>query len=205
MGGKNAEYDRELLKIKMVQSGKYEILCRFFLPEDTMRERVLRDKVPYDVWARQGFITLTPGNIIDYNFIIAQIEKDMTDYQIAELAFDRWGSQKITTDLQELGFEIEGKRSLIQFGQGFASMSAPTKEVEKMVLSRELAHGGNPVLSWMVSNVAIKLDPAENKKPDKEKSTERIVGAVALIMAVGRAMLQTDTTSVYETRGVMTY
>ncbi len=172
------------------EGGKYEILCRFFLPEDSMAERVRRDHVPYDVWVRQGFITTTPGNIIDYAFIIAQIQRDMTDYQIAELAFDRWGSQKITTDLQELGFEIEGKRSLIQFGQGFASMSAPTKEVEKMVLSKEIAHGGNPVLSWMVSNVAIKLDPAENKKPDKEKSTERIDGAVALIMAVGRAMLK---------------
>jgi len=119
-----------------------------------------------------------------------QIEQDMTDYQIAELAFDRWGSSKITTDLQELGFEIEGKRSLVQFGQGFASMSAPTKEVGKMVLSGELAHGGNPVLSWNVSNVAIKTDPAGNEKPDKEKSIERIDGAVALIMAVGRAMLK---------------
>jgi phage terminase large subunit-like protein len=155
-----------------------------------MRERVKRDKVPYDVWARQGFITLTPGNLIDYKFVIEQIRQDTTTYQIAELAFDRWGSQKITTDLQDLGFEIEGKRSLIQFGQGFASMSAPTKEVEKMVLGKELAHGGNPVLSWMISNVAIKSDPAGNHKPDKEKSTERIDGAVALIMAVGRAMLR---------------
>jgi phage terminase large subunit-like protein len=170
--------------------GFYQVLCKFFLPEDNMRERVKRDKVPYDVWARQGFITLTPGNLIDYKFVIEQIRQDTTDYQIAELAFDRWGSQKITTDLQDLGFEIEGKRSLIQFGQGFASMSAPTKEVEKMVLGKELAHGGNPVLSWMISNVAIKMDPAGNKKPDKEKSTERIDGAVALIMAVGRAMLR---------------
>jgi phage terminase large subunit-like protein len=168
----------------------YRVICRFFLPEDNMMQRVKRDKVPYDVWAKQGFITLTPGNLIDYKFILAQIQQDMNDYQIAELAFDRWGSQKITTDLQELGFEIEGKRTLVQFGQGFASMSAPTKEVEKMVMGKELAHGGNPVLSWMVSNVAIKTDPAENKKPDKEKSKERIDGAVALIMAVGRAMLR---------------
>lgn len=172
------------------EGGLYEILCRFFLPEDNMMERVKRDHVPYDVWAKQGYIKLTPGNIIDYAFIIAQIEQDMTDYQIAELAFDRWGSQKITTDLQDLGFEIEGKRSLVQFGQGFASMSPPTKEVETMVLKGELAHGANPVLSWCVSNVAIRIDPAENKKPDKEKSIERIDGAVALIMAIGRARLR---------------
>jgi len=172
------------------EDGLYEILCRFFLPEDNMIERVKRDKVPYDVWARQGYIKLTPGNIIDYAFILHQIEQDMTDYQIAELAFDRWGSQKITTDLQDLGFEIEGKRSLVQFGQGYASMSPPTKEVETMVLKGNLAHGGNPVLAWNVSNVAIRVDPAENKKPDKEKSIERIDGAVALIMAIGRAMLR---------------
>ena len=187
------------------EGGKYEILCHFFLPEDNMQERVRKDKVPYDVWARQGYITLTPGNIIDYGFIIEQIKRDTGDYHIAELAFDRWGSQKITTDLQDIGFEVDGKKNLIQFGQGFASMSAPTKEVETMVLKTELAHGGNPVLSWMVSNVAIKMDAAGNKKPDKEKSTERIDGAVALIMAIGRAMLKGGPVkSIYETRGVIT-
>ena len=155
-----------------------------------MAERVKRDKVPYDVWARQGHITLTPGDLIDYAFILAQIKQDSIDYDIAELAFDRWGSQKITTDLQDIGFEIEGKKSLIQFGQGYASMSAPVKEVEKMVIGKELAHSGNPVLTWMVSNVAIKMDPAGNQKLDKEKSTERIDGAVSLVMAIGRAMLK---------------
>jgi phage terminase large subunit-like protein len=154
-----------------------------------MMERVRKDKVPYDVWARQGYITLTPGNIIDYAYILHQIGQDMTDYQIAELAFDRWGSQKITTDLQDMGFEVDGAKTLVQFGQGYGSMSAPTNEVEKMVLAGELAHGNNPVLSWNISNVVIKTDPAGNKKPDKEKSVERIDGAVALIMAVGRAML----------------
>jgi len=180
------------------EGGRYEVLCKFFLPEDNMRERVTRDKVPYDVWARQGFITLTPGDLIDYAFILAQIRQDTEDFNIAELAFDRWGSQKITTDLQDLGFEIktEGSKAdstgrvLVQFGQGYASMNAPVKEIEKMVIGKELAHGGNPVLTWMMSNVAIKGDPAGNKKLDKEKSTERIDGAVALCMAIGRAMLK---------------
>jgi len=178
--------------------GRYEILCNFFLPEDNMRERVHRDKVPYDVWARQGFITLTPGDLIDYAFILDQIRQDTENFHIAELAFDRWGSQKITTDLQGLGFEIKTETSkaestgmaLVQFGQGYASMAAPVKEVEKMVIGKEIAHGGNPVLTWMVSNVAIKMDPAGNHKIDKEKSTERVDGAVALCMAIGRAMLK---------------
>lgn len=178
---------------------RYEILCRYFLPEDNMTERVMRDKVPYDVWVREGYITLTPGNIIDYDFILAQIERDMTDYQIKELAFDRWGSAKITTDLQGLGFTLDGRDNiLVQFGQGYASMSAPTKEAEKMVLAGELAHGNNPVLTWNISNVAIRLDPAGNKKPDKEKSTERIDGAVVLIMAIGRAMLHQEPKSVLD-------
>jgi len=172
------------------EGDKYEILCRFFLPEDNMAERVKRDKVPYDVWARQGYIILTPGDLIDYAFILDQIEQDSKVFEIAELAFDRWGSQKITTDLQNIGFEIEGKKTLVQFGQGYASMSPPVKETEKMVIGKEIAHGGNPVLSWMISNVAIKMDPAGNQKLDKDKSTERIDGAVALVMAIGRAMLQ---------------
>jgi phage terminase large subunit-like protein len=175
--------------------GKYEVLCRFFLPADNMGKRVTKDKVPYDVWARDGYITLTPGNLIDYAFILSQIEQDAKDFNICELAFDRWGSQKITTDLQDLGFGLEGKnKTLIQFGQGFASMSPPTKECEKMVMGKEIAHGGNPVLAWMISNVCIKEDPAGNKKPDKEKSTERIDGAVAMVMAIGQAMLRGEPT-----------
>lgn len=180
------------------EDDRYEILCRFFLPEDNMRERVKRDKVPYDVWARQGYITLTPGNIIDYEFVLNTIREDSGKFEIQELAFDRWGSQKITTELQDIGFELEGKKSLIQFGQGYASMSAPTKELERMVLSDQVAHGGNPVLAWMVSNVAIKMDPSGNVKCDKEKSTERIDGIIATIMAMGRATLEGDTRSAYD-------
>lgn len=191
---------------------RYQVLCDFFLPEDNMLERVKRDKVPYDVWARQGLITLTPGDLIDYAFILAKIEQDMKNFQIGELAFDRWGSQKITTDLQGIGFELKTENSkaessgmtLVQFGQGYGSMNAPTKEIETMVIGKTLAHGGNPVLSWMVSNVAIKLDPAGNKKPDKEKSTERIDGAVALIMAIGRAMVHgAPEPSIYESEGLL--
>jgi phage terminase large subunit-like protein len=184
---------------------KYQVLCRFFIPEENMRERSRKDKVPYDVWVRQGFITATPGNIIDYAHVLSAIEQDTKDYDIAELAFDRWGSQKITTDLQNLGFEVEGKKNLIQFGQGFASMAAPTKELEKMVIAGEIAHGGNPVLSWMASNTVVREDPAGNKKPDKERSTEKIDGIVALIMAISRTMLNTETKSAYETRGVLTF
>lgn len=177
---------------------KYHVLCRFFIPRDNMRERVRRDRVPYDVWVRQGFVIATEGSVVDYGFVLAQIRQDSSDYQIAELAFDRWGSQKIVADLQDLGFEIEGKCSLVQFGQGFASMSAPTKELERMILSGELAHGNNPVLTWMASNAVVQTDPAGNLKVAKDRSTEKVDGIIALIMALDRAVKNAETVSVYE-------
>ncbi len=94
--------------------------------------------------------------------------------------------------------------TVVPFGQGFKSMSGPTRELEKLVLERKLCHGGDPVLRWMVSNVAVKQDPAGNLKPDKQKSYERIDGVVALVMALGRAIVQPEESkSVYETRGIL--
>src|SRR5690606_37911501 len=113
--------------------------------EEAMRERSRRDRVPYDAWVREGYITATPGNVIDYSFILAQIDEDAQKYDLQEVAFDRWGATKIAQDLMELG----GEDFMIQFGQGFASMSGPMKELEKLILSKQIAHGNNPVLSWM--------------------------------------------------------
>jgi phage terminase large subunit-like protein len=189
----------------------YHVLCRFFIPKDNMLARVKRDRVPYDVWVREGYITATPGNIIDYGFILKQIGDDCLAFDVRELAFDRWGSQKITTDLQELGFEVKSDsskaessdRTLIQFGQGYASLSAPSKELEKMIINGEIAHGGNPVLAWMASNVVIESDAAGNVKPSKEKSTERIDGILGVVMGLSRALINTDDESIYEKSDLM--
>ena len=183
---------------------KYKILCRFWIPADNIQDRVRKDKVPYDVWARQKYIVTTPGNVIDYSYILKQIDDDAKQFDLREIAFDRWGSTKIMNDLQNMGFEEEtvkhAQRHLIDFGQGFASMSAPTKELEKLILSKNIAHNNNPVLTWMISNVAIKQDPAGNVKPDKGASTYRIDGVVALIMAVDRSSRNTNLNSVYDER-----
>jgi phage terminase large subunit-like protein len=177
----------------------YQVLCRFFLPETAMVQRSKRDRVPYDVWVRQGFITVTPGDVIDYDFILAQIDEDAQNYDIQEIAFDRWGASSIQTKLQEKG----GEDWLVQFGQGFASMSPPMKELEKLILAIRIAHGNNPVLSWMADNLMARTDPAGNIKPDKERSRERIDGMVALIMALDRALRhQSPARSVYEDRGL---
>jgi len=157
------------------------VIPRFFIPEDGIAARVKRDRVPYDVWVRQGFIDATPGNVIDYAFIRAKLNELADMYYIRELAFDRWGAQKIQTELQDDGFTIA------QFGQGFVSMNAPTKELLKLTLEERLHHADNPVLRWMCDNLVVRMDPAGNVKPDKEKSTEKIDGMVALVMALDRA------------------
>jgi phage terminase large subunit-like protein len=176
---------------------QYQVLCRFWIPEDAMHQRVKRDRVPYDVWVRQGFIEATPGNVIDYDYVLAGIAEDAERFDLDLIAFDRWGATKIQVDLAEQGHEI------VQFGQGYASMSGPTKELEKLILSQKLAHAANPVLSWMASNVVVRSDPAGNLKPDKEKSREKIDGIVALIMALDVALRRTEKQpSVYERRGM---
>jgi phage terminase large subunit-like protein len=177
---------------------RYHVLCRFWIPEDSMRERSLRDRVPYDAWVRDGYITATPGNVIDYDYVLAQIDEDAQRYDIAEIAFDRWGATRIVQDLEDAGMAV------VQFGQGFSSMSSPTKELERLLLARKLAHGGNPVLSWMAGNVVVREDPAGNIKPDKGRSSEKIDGIVALIMALDRALRHTKAAgSVYEERGLV--
>jgi phage terminase large subunit-like protein len=179
----------------------YQVLCRFFIPEESMHERVRRDRVPYDAWVRQGFITATPGNVIDYEWILAQVDEDMQAYDVKQIAFDRWGASRIQTQLMERGDE----EFLVQFGQGFRSMSPPMKELEKLILGHKLAHGNNPVLGWMADNLVAREDPAGNIKPDKEKSTEKIDGMVAMIMALDRATRhEPPKRSIYEERGLET-
>ena len=177
----------------------YRVLCRFFMPQDNVQQRVRQDRVPYDMWIRQGFITATPGNVVDYDWILRQIADDGAVFDIKEVGFDRWGASRIQTQLQDMGVTV------VPIGQGYQSMSPPSKELEKLVLSKRLAHGGNPVLRWMASNVVIRTDPAGNIKPDKSKSTERIDGIVALVMGLDRATRSMEGRSVYENRGVISF
>lgn len=178
---------------------RYQVLCRFWIPEEAMIERSHNDHVPYDAWVRAGYITATPGNVIDYEYVLAQVGEDMNAYDIPELAFDRWGASRIQTQLAELGDE----NFLIQFGQGFASMSPPMKELERLIAGHRLAHGNNPVLNWMADNLVARTDPAGNIKPDKEKSLEKIDGMVALIMGLDRATRHAEADSVYTERGIL--
>jgi phage terminase large subunit-like protein len=162
------------------ENDEYDVLCRFWIPEDNMIERSRKDKVPYKHWVKKGLITATDGNVIDYAFIEHQIKEDCAKFDVKEIAYDRWNSSSLVTNL-----ENEGISQMVQFGQGFGSMSAPTKQIETLVLQKKLNHGNNEVLTWMMSNVAIKRDPADNIKIDKSKSSEKVDGMVALAMAIG--------------------
>jgi phage terminase large subunit-like protein len=159
----------------------WRLVCRFWLPGDSIKARVESDHVPYDVWTRDKVICKTDGNIVDYEAIRTQIKLDAKKFRIKEAAIDRWNATQLATWLQEDGLLV------CYFGQGYASMSAPAKEFEKLVVGKRLAHGGNPVLRWMASNVSKLEDAAGNIKPDKSKSTGRIDGIVASIMGIGRA------------------
>lgn len=165
-----------------VEAGEpWIVLPRFFIPSARMAERVKRDKVPYDKWAASGDIFVTDGNAVDYDFVRAQVEKDCARFKVEMIAIDRWNSTQFATGLLAEGLPV------VFFGQGYASMSAPSKEFEVLVLEQKLEHGNHPVLTWCAQNVAITTDPAGNIKPAKDKSTGRIDGIVATIMALGVA------------------
>lgn len=180
---------------------KYILLPYFWIPEENMRLRVRRDHVPYDNWEQQGFLKTTEGNVIHYGFIEKFIEELGIKYNIREIAFDRWGAVQMVQNLEGFGFKV------VPFGQGFKDMSPPSKELMKLTLEQRLAHGGHPVLRWMMDNIFVRTDPAGNIKPDKEKSTEKIDGAVATVMALDRAIRNEGDHhgSVYDNRGILSF
>jgi phage terminase large subunit-like protein len=164
-----------------------------------MKLRIRRDHVPYDTWAKTGDLQTTEGNVIHYGFIEKFIDDLGKKYHILEIAFDRWGATQMVQDLEDLGYTV------VPFGQGYKDMSPPTKELMKLVLEGRIAHGGHPVLRWMMDNVFVRQDPAGNIKMDKAKSTEKIDGAVATVMALDRAIRNGNgaTESVYDSRGLL--
>lgn len=161
--------------------GHIALMPHFWICEEQARKIERSDRVPYKEWSRQGLVTITPGNVVDYDHVRADILALAQKHQIVEVAADRWNATQLITQLQGDGVNI------IPMGQGFASMSGPSKEFEKLIIGRQLKHGGNAVLRWMASNVTTTQDAAGNIKPIKDRSTGRIDGIVAAIMAVGRA------------------
>lgn len=179
---------------------RWKCLLRFWCPEEDIPGRAQRDRVPYDLWARQGWLEPTDGNTTDFGFIEKAIVEDASYFRIEEVAFDRAFADSLVQTLAD-----KHGLTMVDFGQGFISMAAPTMELERMVRSAELQHGGNPVLDWCASNVVVRTDPAGNLKPDKEASPERIDGIVALIMGLARAKVAVPQESVYAERGILVF
>ena len=162
-----------------LEDGTYWVEPHFWIPSINMHARVRRDKVPYDVWHKQGHLHVTEGNVTDYDRVRVDINDLAKKYQIRGIAIDRWNATQLATQLQGDG------QNVIGFGQGYGSMSAPAKRTEALCVAGKLLHGGHPVLTWQAGNVAIQSDYAQNIKPSKAKSTERIDGIVSLVMALG--------------------
>jgi len=159
------------------------ILPFFWIPEDGARYREDRDHVPYTEWIAQGFIRTTEGDVTDYDVIREDILTLKKQHNIRDIAIDGWNSTQLQTQLGGENVEVT------KWGQGFRSMAAPTKEAERLIVEGNVAHADNPVLRWMANNLAVETDPAGNWKPSKKKSTEKIDGMVAWIMALGLSMI----------------
>lgn len=182
------------------ENEKYVLLPYFWIPEETIPRRVKANSVPYDIWEKQGYIMSTEGNVIHYDFIEKFIIYLSEKYHILEIAVDRWNATQMIQNLEGEGFTI------VPFGQGFSSMSAPTKEFYRLLMEGRIIHGGNPVLRWMAGNVVIDTDPAGNIKVTKAKSKEKIDGIVAAIMALDRCIRQEGQSgSVYDERGLLVF
>lgn len=163
---------------------RWAALMRFYCPSESIHRRSVRDRVPYDTWSRQGHLITTPGNIVDYDYIRADLQDLRTQYDIREIAYDRWNATQLTNQLAGDGF------TMVPFGQGFGSMAAPCRALEAAVVGGTIAHGSNPILDWMAGNVVAHIDAAGNIKPDKARSREKIDGIVAILMGMGRAIAQ---------------
>ncbi len=158
------------------------VLPFFWCPKEGAVARERRHRVPYTAWARDGFLSLTEGNATDFDHVEKTVVELSKRYRIRCLGFDRFGAAQVVTHLKDAGIEV------VLFGQGFVSMNAPSKHLDVLVRSKALRHGAHPVLSWMASNLMWEKDAADNWKPSKKKSREKIDGMAALIMAIGVAM-----------------
>ena len=185
-----------LVLVCIDEDGGFDVLPFFWIPSENAHRRERKDKVPYEAWIKQGNVRVTDGDIVDYDQIREDILEICQKFNVREIAVDRWNATQIVTQLE--GEDV----NMVMFGQGYRSMSAPSKQLEALVMGRKLHHGGNPVLRWMASNVAIQTDSASNIKPCKKASTQKIDGIVATVMAIARATATLeDGESIYETKG----
>lgn len=161
--------------------GVWSARCAFFAPQIGLNDRKDRDKVPYDLWAQQGYLTLTPGASVDYSYVAQMLCEWCDEMDVAAIPFDRWRIDVLKAELARIGRELP----LVPFGQGYKDMTPALDTLGGILADGKLRHGNNPILTMCAANAVATMDPAGNKKLDKSKATGRIDGMVALAMAVG--------------------
>jgi phage terminase large subunit-like protein len=186
-----------LLLVYRDPDGLHHVEARFWCPEEGIAERSRRDGVPYEDWVRDGYLTATPGNVTDYEFVKAELRDLAGRWQVEEIGLDRWNATQLATDLAQEGANI------VFVPQTWLGLAPAWRELEKLILEHRIRHGGHPILRWMAGNVEVETDASGNQRPSKARSRERIDGIVALDMALGRAMAHLDELpSVYNERGM---
>lgn len=178
-------------KVYVHKTDKWNVLPTFWLPEYGLTEKSRSDRVPYDVWADQGYLKTTPSRTINYEFIAHDIYQDYLSFGFRKIAFDAWGFDYLKPWLLKAGFqEYQLDELFVPFRQGFKSMTPALRDLETVIINSELAHGGHPVMNMCAHNAVVTSDPAGNRKLDKSKATGRIDGMVALTMALSTALTE---------------
>lgn len=178
--------------------GTFDVLPRFWLPRANILQLEQKAKAPYQMWGKRRLLNLTEGNVVDYSFVRRELLEWASMFEVVECAYDPYNATQFATQLRE-----DDGFPMIEFRQGYISFNEPMKKLEALLLERRIRHGGHPVLRWNFDNLAVTQDAAGNLKPAKNKSRGKIDGVVALIMAVGRATLSREESSVYEQRGII--
>ncbi|MFH1672931.1 MAG: terminase TerL endonuclease subunit [Pseudomonadota bacterium] len=185
--------------------GAWDVLARFYCPEDGIMKRSRTDKVHYDIWEKQGFLTSTPGNVVDYEWIEKDIIQASKDYDLREIGYDSWNATATATRIMEKlnPTNSDSGFQMVEVRQGAKSLNEPAKDLLVHVMTEKIRHGGNPILRWCADNLVMRADANGNVAPDKQKATDKIDGMVSLIMAWGRAMgKKSPMVSGYEGRSV---
>ncbi len=169
------------------ESGGYDALWRLWTPEANVDRLDRRTAGAASRWVRAGVLAITPGNVVDYGFIRAQIERDRDRFAVKTIGYDPWNASAITNDL------VQDKAPMVKVRQGYITLSPPLKEVQRLLMSGTISrpllrHGGNPAVRWMVDNLAVSMDPSGNVKPDKAKGSDKIDAVSALVTAMSEAM-----------------
>jgi phage terminase large subunit-like protein len=189
------------------EDGFWDVLVKAYCPEEGIIKRSKVDRVRYDIWEKQGFLTATPGEVVDYDWVKRDVYQAAKDYSLNEIGYDPWNATQVTNDIMaelnpsagEYGFQRVDLKQIVK------TYAEAMKDMLKAIVNGKVRHGGHPVLRWCADNLVVKIDANGNPYPNKERATEKIDLMTATFMAWNRAMNRADVTSAYEHRGVLVF